>query len=988
MAIKAFNSVAGFSVGNVPTNIVLGNGDITAANANFSGNGNVVGNLSTGNANLGNLAIANYFSGNANALFSIQGANVTGQVGNALVAGTVYTNAQPNITSVGTLENLSVTGNTTSGNVYANSGIIGANTLQASANITGGNLISNGAANIIGNANVGGILTDNYYYANGSPVDFQQAAGSNTYIQFNSNGDFGASANFTFNSSTNLLTVVGSANLGNAVTANYFIGSGANLANITGANVTGTVANATHANSADNATTAGTVTTAAQPNITSVGTLTQLAVTGNANVTSNVNANNINASNNVNATGNISGAYILGNGYYLTNINTSGISNGNSNIQVLQNSNVAISVAGNSNVLVISGTGINVNSTINSGNITANGNISANTIAVTDANVSGATNSGSVITSLIRAPVDDITITTAAGGNYSILLRPSGNGTIDAYNARITSVGTPNNASDAATKQYVDDFIQGLTIHDACLVATPDTLANITGGIVTYNNGANGVGANLTTTTAYTLIDNVSVANVGTRILVKSETDPAWNGIYVYSNSTVITRASDYNTVPEVEAGDFTFISAGNTYASTGWVQVSTVALIGTDPIVFTQFSGSGTYSAGSGIALNGTQFSANTDGITTGIVGGNIVVIANAQFTTPNIGTATGNSLIVTGNLSGNNLSISNLANVGTNLNVFGNIQGNNISSNGNVSGNNLIINNQANIGANLNVSGNIQGNNISSNGNVSGNNLSISNQANIGANLNVSGNIQGNNISSNGNVSGNNLSATNNVSAGANIIGSNITSNNSIIANANITANAGLYGNTLNLTQNANILGNIVTGNITVNNDSNLGLISNITITGGNANYVIITDGQGNLSWADAGSTTIISNISNGTSNVNIPVANGNINLTAGGNTTLIVTSTGADVQGNINVAKGFSVNGFYGNIGQFLTANGNNGFNWQSHFFTGNIPPAAPNYGDIWYFVDDTATPPTNVLYMWVFDGTSEYFFDFLPPNFLNT
>jgi len=948
MAIKAFNSVAGFSVGNVPTNIVLGNGDITAANANFSGNGNVVGNLSTGNANLGNLAIANYFSGNANALFSIQGANVSGQVANALVAGTVYTNAQPNITSVGTLENLSVTGNTTSGNVYANSGIIGANTLQASANITGGNLISNGAANIIGNANVGGILTDNYYYANGSPVDFQQAAGSNTYIQFNSNGDFGASANLTFNSSNNLLTVVGSANLGNAVTANYFIGSGANLANITGANVTGTVANATHANSADNATTAGTVTTSAQPNITSVGTLTQLDVTGNANVTSNLNANNINASNNVNAIGNVSGAYILGNGYYLTNISSSVISNGNSNIQVLQNSNVAISVAGNSNVLVISGTGINVNSTINSGNITANGNISANAIAVTNANVSNATTSGSVITSLIRAPVDDITITTALGGNHSILLRPTGNGTIDAFNARITSVGTPNNATDAVNKQYVDDFIQGLNIHDACLVATPDTLANITSGIVIYNNGANGVGANLTTTTAYTLIDNVSVANVGTRILVKSETDPAWNGIYVYSNSTVITRASDYNTVPEVEAGDFTFISAGNTYASTGWVQVSTVVTIGTDPIIFTQFSGSGTYTAGSGIALNGTQFSANTDGITTGIVGGNIAVIANAQFTTPNIGAATGTSLIVTGNLSGNNLSISNEANVGTNLNVFGNIQGNNISSNGN----------------------------------VTGNNLSINNVANVGTNLNVSGNIQGNNISSNGNVTGNNLSATNNVSAGANIIGSNITSNNSIIANANITANAGLYGNS------ANILGNIFTGNITVNNHSNLGSISNITITGGNANYVITTDGQGNLSWADAGSTTIISNISNGTSNVNIPVANGNINLTAGGNTTLIVTSTGADVQGNINVAKGFSVNGFYGNIGQFLTANGNNGFNWQSHFFTGNIPPAAPNYGDIWYFVDDTASPPTNVLYMWVFDGTSEYFFDFLPPNFLNT
>ena len=45
-------------------------------------------------------------SGAGNNLSNIQGANVSGQVGNALVAGTVYTAAQPNITSVGTLTGL------------------------------------------------------------------------------------------------------------------------------------------------------------------------------------------------------------------------------------------------------------------------------------------------------------------------------------------------------------------------------------------------------------------------------------------------------------------------------------------------------------------------------------------------------------------------------------------------------------------------------------------------------------------------------------------------------------------------------------------------------------------------------------------------------------------------------------------------------------------------------------------------------------------
>ena len=67
-------------------------------------------------------------------------------------------------------------------------------------------------------------------------------------------------ANYTFANVT-----ATNANLGNAATANYFIGSGNNLSNIQAANVSGTISAAT---------TAGTVTTAAQGNITSVGTLT------------------------------------------------------------------------------------------------------------------------------------------------------------------------------------------------------------------------------------------------------------------------------------------------------------------------------------------------------------------------------------------------------------------------------------------------------------------------------------------------------------------------------------------------------------------------------------------------------------------------------------------------------------------------------------------------------------------------------------------
>jgi hypothetical protein len=83
----------------------------------------------TGNVSVGNII------GNGQALSGITGANITGQAGNAIVAGTVYTNAQPNITSVGTLTSATVSGNFNAGNI-GTGGLI-----TASGNITGANLV-------------------------------------------------------------------------------------------------------------------------------------------------------------------------------------------------------------------------------------------------------------------------------------------------------------------------------------------------------------------------------------------------------------------------------------------------------------------------------------------------------------------------------------------------------------------------------------------------------------------------------------------------------------------------------------------------------------------------------------------------------------------------------------------------------------------------------------------------------------------------------
>jgi hypothetical protein len=61
------------------------------------------------------------FTGNGAGLTNLPAANITGQIANSLISSTVYTNAQPNITSVGTLASLTSSGNINAANLIATS---------------------------------------------------------------------------------------------------------------------------------------------------------------------------------------------------------------------------------------------------------------------------------------------------------------------------------------------------------------------------------------------------------------------------------------------------------------------------------------------------------------------------------------------------------------------------------------------------------------------------------------------------------------------------------------------------------------------------------------------------------------------------------------------------------------------------------------------------------------------------------------------------
>ena len=372
----------------------------------------------------------------------------------------------------------------------------------------------------------------------------------------------------------------------------------------------------------------GTVVTVSLPNALTFtgktvtgGTLTSVSIDGSTNTLTNIaNASLVNSSVTI-------GSSSLSLGGTLTTL-------------------AGVSISGSTNTLTNIGNSSLTNSsvTIGSSSLSLGGTLTT----LAGVTISGSTNT---LTNIANASLTNSSVTI---GTTNIAL-----GATSLTLGGLTSVTVtqdPVSALQLTTKQYVDSVAQGL---DAKASTVNATTANLT---ATYNNGTAGVGATLTNSGTLAAFASDGITNtVGDRVLVKNQTTAAQNGIYTVTTvgsasvAWVLTRSTDMNTWVNVP-NSYVWVETGTLYGDTGWVCTSNAGgTMGTTAITWVQFAGAGSYTAGTGLTLTGTQFSITNTAVTANSYGsatqvGTFTVNAQGQLTlagnttvTPAVGSITG---------------------------------------------------------------------------------------------------------------------------------------------------------------------------------------------------------------------------------------------------------------------------------------------------------------------------------------------------------
>jgi hypothetical protein len=190
----------------------------------------------------------------------------------------------------------------------------------------------------------------------------------------------------------------------------------------------------------------------------------------------------------------------------------------------------------------------------------------------------------------------DSMVSGSAAIAFTKLASPTGS--VSWNSQKITSLADPTSAQDAATKNYVDNAVQGLD-------AKPSVKAASVG--------------NLTLSGTQT-VDGIALV-AADRVLVKDQSTASQNGVYLVA-AGAWTRAADMDTWVEVP-GSYVFVEQGTVNADSGWVATADQGgTLGSTSVTFVQFSGAGQVVAGTGLTKTGNSID----------VGAGTGILANAN--------------------------------------------------------------------------------------------------------------------------------------------------------------------------------------------------------------------------------------------------------------------------------------------------------------------------------------------------------------------
>jgi len=1003
---------------------------------------NITGNLTAGNANLGNLVTANYFSGNGSLLTGISVAtiangnsnvnipagngNVTiSAVGNANIA--VITGTGVNVTGYLTTSGNITSGNANLGNSVTSNYFIGAGnnlsniqasnisgtvananyaayagniTVAAQSNITSlgtlSNLVVSGNATITGNLTVSG--TTNYINSNVTYIQdpLIELGGGANGASLSSNDGYDRGTVLHYYTSTTVDAFMGWKN----ANSEFVFASNASLsANAVTINTLGNirVGNAQLGNTATSNYFTGVLTTAAQPNITSTGTLVSLTVT--ANITSgNANLGNL-----------VTANYFSGNGYLLTGIGNTANAN--------YSNYAGIVINGTQSNITQVGTLTNLNV---SGNVTSGAYFIGNGAYLTGLTATSATSLLNGTSNITVAPSANINMSVAGNSNVVIVTGTGVNiagyttivGNLVASNGSLGNLVTANYFSgNGSLLTNISTMSNG---NSNITVALNSTVAISAGGgySVLY---VNSTGANVSgtlgvtgTVTVNNLLSN-GYANI-TGIVIAANANLGNMANANYFNGTLTSLAGNQPNIQQV--GTLNYLNVSNSGSGNGTVTANYVNA--------TYFKGDGSNLTG----LGGAAYISNVNSnVFVPVANGNVYVTigSTSNVVVFSTGGINANGYVsFTGNLTvGGNANLGNVATAnyfkgdGSNLTGIGgagyiyNVNSNVAIpvANGNVyvtvgSTSNVVVVSTG--GINANGYANFTGNLIAGgNANIGGT-ANISANTSIGGNLSVTGNISGGNANLGNLVTSNyftgtlttqnqpnivsvgtllNLLITNFANIGGNVFVGNLTSNV-------LVANTGVIIATGNITgANAN-LGNVVTANYT-NAVLTTGIQPNITSIGTLGNLVVTNNVSANILTTGSGTNGNLVIHPDGTGNLVIssttPVVMSNT-LTSSGNVALTGANISLGSVANIHITGGSS--------GQYLSTDGAGTLSWGSpsgggggsgttfNYTASATPPGSKNIGDQWY------NTTTNVLYEYVNDGTTSYWVDIQTPTVSST